>query len=57
MDRINRVSREFILLLLLLACMAFSSCETFQASNWRAPDYDRPPHAEADYGWPSPRDY
>lgn len=52
MEKIKRVSRKFILPLVLLACMALSSCKT---SEWRAPDYGVHPNWESDFGYESPR--
>ena len=52
MEKIKGISRKFILPLVLLACIALSSCKT---SNWRAPDNGLHPNWESDFGYESPR--
>jgi hypothetical protein len=55
MDKIKKVFRKFLLLLLALSCVVLSACETTRSSGWRAPDYDTHPNWESDFGYESPR--
>jgi hypothetical protein len=55
MDKIKKVFRKFVILLLALSCVVLFACETTRSSDWRAPDYERHPNWESDFGYDSPR--